>query len=345
MSRDFALKRSPATRCERPESMAERGLILRDRLLMEALALSYVVVAALCHGWHYLFFPGLAALSHDVLTRPWGKWASQPGRLVVTPALGAAIGTVVTRTFPFGVLSILLVVTLCLLVLAALRSNIAPAIAAGVLPLFLGIKSWLYPVSVTLSLVVLVLLLLPWQRQCRRAYPEPVPVVNTDDVLETPPSGHAWVLPFFAFLTVTAMCATASGLRLILFPPLIVMAYEMFAHPTACPWAGKPLALPAACVLTSTAGWLAVSLFGCGGIAAGCAMAFGVLALRFLRLRMPPALALGLLPLVINSPSVKYPISVAIGAGALTLAFLLYQRWIAGHGRAGRDIPHKMRSV
>jgi hypothetical protein len=30
-------------------------------------------------------FPELAALSHDVLTRPQGKWASQPLRLILTP--------------------------------------------------------------------------------------------------------------------------------------------------------------------------------------------------------------------------------------------------------------------
>ena len=59
---------------------------------MEAVALIYIVVAAQCNGWHYLLFPGLAALSHDVLTRPWGRWASQPGRLIATPVLAAAVG-------------------------------------------------------------------------------------------------------------------------------------------------------------------------------------------------------------------------------------------------------------
>lgn len=115
----------------------------------------------------------------------------------MTPALGAAIGTAITRVLPFGVPAVLLVVTLCLLLLAALRSNIAPAIAAGALPLFLGITSWLYPVSVALSLLVLVVVLLPWQRHCRHKYRHAgAPVADTDDILETPPSGNAWALPF-----------------------------------------------------------------------------------------------------------------------------------------------------
>ncbi|WP_235852782.1 hypothetical protein [Mycobacterium interjectum] len=250
----------------------------------------------------------------------------------MTPVLGAAIGTLITAMFPYGVLSMLLVVALCVLLVVVLRSNIAPAIAAGVLPLFLGIKTWMYPASIAVSLVVLVVILLPWRRRFRPTHHD------LDDALEARPGGSSWVLPFFVFVTAMALCAATSGLRLILFPPLIVIAYEMFAHPTVCPWAGKPVALPAACFLTATAGWAAVSVLGSGGIAAACAMASGVIVLRLLRLHMPPALAVGLLPLVIHSPDVTYPVSVAIGTGALTLATQLYQRWVIRQGRAGRNM-------
>jgi hypothetical protein len=322
--------------------MANRGLVLRDRLLMEAVALLYIVAIALAaqfSGWYYLLFPELGAVSHDVLTRPWGKWASQPTRLILTPAVAAAIGTLVTREFPYRVPIILLIVTVCLLLLALLKSNIAPAISAGVLPLVLGIKSWLYPASIVLGLVALVGIFLPWRRRYRRKYAGTLEVstADLDDVLETPPSGKKWIVPFFLFLTVMGSCAAVSGLRFILCPPLIVMAYEMFAHPTSCPWAVKPLALPVACFLTSTGGWLAVDLFGIGGIAAGCGMAFGIVVLRLLKIHMPPALAVGLLPLIIDSPDIKYPVSVSIGTGALTLGFLLYRRWFIDRGRGGES--------
>ncbi len=324
--------------------MAERSLVLRDRLVMESVALLYILAiaaAAQISGWYYLLFPELGAISDDVLTRPWGKWASQPARLVITPALGAAIGTVVTRELPYSVLAILLVVSLCLLLIAVLKSNIAPAISAGTLPLVLGIKSWFYPASIVIGLVALVGIFLLWRRRYRRKYlrAHEVSTKDLDDVLETRPSGITWVPPFFLFLTVMTYCATASGLRFILFPPLIVIAYEMFVHPTSCPWAGKPLALPIACFLTSSAGLAAVSLFGSGGIAAVCGMVSGITVLRLLRVHMPPALAVGLLPLIIDCPSIKYPVSVTIGTGALTLAFLLYRWWTIGEGRAGESVP------
>lgn len=318
--------------------MADPDLLLRHRLPMEAVAVLYVAVAAQCDGRCYLFFPGLAALAYDVLTRPWGKWASQPARLVITPTLGAILGVGVTRQFPYHFVTVVLLATMCLLVVAVLKSSIAPTIAAGVLPLVLGVKSWLYPVSVALSLVVLVLLLLPWQRYCRQRYrwTAGAPVADIDDVLEARPVGKTWIVPFYVFLTVLAACAAASGLRLLLFPPLIVVAYAMFAHPGSCPWAGKPTTLLAACSLMSTAGWVGVGVFGKNGIAAAFSMVVGIVALRVLKFHMPPALAIGLLPLVIPALNVKYPMSVATGALALTLAFEFYRRWIIGHGPTRR---------
>lgn len=323
--------------------MTRRALVGRDRLLMEGIAVLYLMaIAETAHrsGWHYLLFPALAALSYDVLTRPWGKWASQPGRLVVTPTLGAAAGTLISREFAYHVVTIVLIVVLCLLLLTALKSTIAPTIAAGLLPLVLDIKSWLFPVAIMLGLASLAAILLPWQTHYRRKYQTAsgLSAADIDDLLETPPGGNGWLLPLLLFVTVMACCAVATGLRLILFPPLVVIAYEMFAHPTSCPWAKKPLTLPVACLLTSAGGWLAVSLFGTGAIAAGCGMLIGIIVLQLLKIHMPPALAIALLPLIIVSSGIKYPISVGIGTTALTFAFLLYRKWFVGQGRAGRNV-------
>lgn len=326
-----------------PTGLTERRLTTRDHLAMEATAVMYVVAVATTaqfSGSRWFLFPALAAISDDVLTRPWGKWASQPGRLVVTPTLGAAIGTLITKQFPYHVLSVLLIVTACLGLLAILRSNIGPAIAAGMLPLVLGITSWLYPVAVMIGLVGVVVLLVPWHRHYQRKYPDQVEVATSDidDRLEAPPVGNRWILPLYLFLATLACYGTVSGLRLLLVPPLVVIAYEMFANPDSCPWAQKPFTLPLACLLTATAGWLAVTAFGASGIAAGLSMATGIAVLRLLQIHMPPALAIGLLPLVISSAGIKYPICVAIGATALTFVFLLYRRWIATPGRATESI-------
>ncbi|MEZ0353378.1 hypothetical protein [Mycobacterium sp. pR1184] len=299
---------------------------------MEAAAVLYVVaIAAVAQhsGWHYLLFPALAALSADVLTRPWGKWASQPGRVIITPTIGAGIGTMFARQFGYGVVAVCVVTALCLILLFALKSNIAPTIAAGMLPLVLDITSGRYPILVMVGLSALIIVFLPWRWCYRNRYCAVLEDATDgiDDVLETPPVGYRWVVPFALFVVLMALCATAFGLRLLLIPPLVVIAYEMFSNPTSCPWARKPVAFPIACFLTSSVGCLAVSLLGIGGLAAGCSMTAGIMILRLLQIHMPPALAIGILPLIINSPGLKYPVAVTVGTVALTLSFLIYRRW------------------
>ena len=101
----------------------------------------------------------------------------------------------------------------------------------------------------------------------------------------------------------------------------------MFAHPMACPWNRKPSTLPIACFLTAVGGVLAVMHFGAGSpFAAVSSMAFGIAVLRLLDIHMPPALAVGLIPLIIESPAPEYALSVGFGTAALTLSFVLYRQ-------------------
>ena len=294
------------------------------------LYMSGVALCGLSTGNPYFLFPELAALSHDVLTRPWGRWARQPILLVVTPALTAVVGTIATRLLPYHVLTILGVVIVSIGIIWLLRSAIAPAISAGVLPLVLGAKSLLYPPSVLLVVVALALLSTSWRARFDRdrglADSQAVAWPDVDDVLESRPHGWAWLVALLAFVAVTGTIAQLTELRFILFPPLIVIAYEMFGHPDSCPWAVRPLWLPIACTVTAFGGFVAVEQIGTGPIAVGCTLVWGVLALRVFRIHMPPALAVGLIPFVMEEPTALYPVSVGGGTLLLTLSFLLFQR-------------------
>ena len=121
-------------------------------------------------------------------------------------------------------------------------------------------------------------------------------------------------------------CAQLSGLRFLLFPPLIVIAYEMFAHAKACPWAIRPWALPVVCSLTAAVGVTTLGLLHNKGIAAGCTMSFGLIFLWLGEIHMAPALAVGLIPLIMRDPDWKYPLSVLGGTISLALVFHFYQR-------------------
>ena len=204
-------------------NMKDRILTARDRTFAEILSLLYITliaIFALRPGFSYLLFPELAALSHDILTRPWGKWASQPWRLIATPTLTAIIGVArITRCLPYHVLTVLLIVCLSILVIFVLKSNIAPAISAGVLPLVLGTKSWLYPISIMLGLIALALASVLWRKLCiaKYDYRGISPNGDVDDVLESTPSGSQWFGPWLAFVAVVGVCARSLAFDLFYF--------------------------------------------------------------------------------------------------------------------------------
>jgi HPP family len=317
--------------CPSHQSLSVNPMTLGDSVLAEGLSLLYIAfiaAAAVFTGLFYVLFPELGALAHDVMRRPLGKWSSQPLRLIVTPVLTAVAGTLVTRQLPYHVLTILLLTVSSLLIIFLLHSAIAPAISAGVLPLVLHVTSWLYPLSILGGLVLLVALLLGWRKYLGvwRLHPTSGVQSDIDDVIESLPRANHWLIPLLLFVTVTGLAAQLTGLRFILFPPLIVMAYEMFGHPDTCPCTKRPLSLPIVCFLTALGGLLATTTLGVGPLAAGCSMGWSIIVLRLFDVHMPPALAVGLLPLVMDSPSMRYPLSVAVGTATLTGWFLLWRK-------------------
>jgi hypothetical protein len=312
-----------------PEQMPVRTLNHSDRVLAEAIVIAYVATIAaisLHSAIPYLFFPELGALAYDILMRPWGKWASQPILLFVTPTITAAIGTVVTRRAPFNGLSVIVIVALSVLVIAGLKSTIAPSMSAGVLPLVLGVKSWLYPLAILMTMATLSVISVIWRKYHATQIEKDDTAQDIDDVLESPPRGRFWILLLLIFSGVVAEIARVSGLRFILFPPIITIAYEMFGHPETCPWTKRPISLPLSCFLAALCGLLAFYATGIGVILTICGTVSGILLLRVFDLHMPPVMAVALLPEVMNSPNWRYPVAVFLGTIMLTLTFLWYRR-------------------
>ncbi len=307
--------------------MPAHVLVKRDRLIAEALVILYVAAvaeAALRSGIAYLLFPELGALAYDLLLRPWGKWASQPVRLIVTPTITAVIGTLVTQRLEFGPLSAVIIVALSIVTIAATRSLITPAMSAGLLPLVLGVKSWMYPVGMAATLIVLSGISIMWRKfHSARALEA---AADVEDVLESPPHGKYWAAVLLLFVVVVAEIAKVSGLRFMLFPPLVTIAYEMLGHTETCPWSKRPISLPLSCFLAAGAGLLAFHAGGPGVVLAFCSVVAGIVLLRVFDLHMPPVMAVGLLPAVMVAPGWKFPVAVLLGTVALTLVFLGCQR-------------------
>jgi hypothetical protein len=291
----------------------------------EALAMTYMgIIAFAAHatGVSLLLFPELAALSHDVLSRPRGRWASQPLLLIFTPTAAAIVGICVTRYAQYNAVAIALIMLLSLLVIRLFRSTIAPAISAGVLPMVLSERSWIYPAAIFVDLIGLVGILLLWQRfgvprEERSKHEQEHSAIV--DPLEVPPRDRFWLLTLLTFVLVLGVCAQVSGLRFLLFPPLLVMAYEIFGHSEVPRWMARPAFFPLVCLLTASVGTLACRGFQTSFIGVAVTMLVSIGILRAFKLHMPPALAVGVLPFVMVAPNLRYPVSVALGTAALTL--------------------------
>jgi hypothetical protein len=309
------------------------------RLAGELIAILYIAIIAeiaSATGVFYVLFPELGALSHDVLTRPRGRWGNAPLLVAITPVLTAVVGILVTRNLPYGYLSVLLTVGGAIAVILALRSPVAPAISAGLLPLVLGVKSWWYPPAIALGTVLLAMLSVVWRKYClTRAATVPAhsPAQREDrhdDPVEATSRSYSWLLVLMAFVAVAVFFVKLTGLRFLLFPPLVVIGFEMLGHTATCPWVSSPLRLPLACFVTAFGGFLLWKFLGVTPITAACSMAWGIAVLRACDLHVPPALAVGLLPLVMDKPTLAYPFAVGIGTTLLSLWFLAYQRILRG---------------
>jgi hypothetical protein len=308
------------------------------RFAAELITLIYIAVIAgiaSATGAFYVLFPELGALSHDVFTRPRGTWARSPVMLAITPFLTAVIGIVFTRALPYGFFSVMLTVGTAVALIMVLRSPIAPAISAGLLPLVLGVKSWWYPPGVLLGTVLLAALSILWKKlSVAQNWLEPLSAVDVvDETLEQNPATSYWLIALMMFVAMAVLVVKLTGLRYVLFPPLVVIGFEMFGHTAVCPWAKRPMFLPAACFLTAAGGLLFWNLLGVAPIAAGCSIACGMAVLRLFDLHVPPALAVALLPFVMEHPTIAYPISVGIGTTLMTLWFLLYQSFFRRYER------------
>ncbi|MFM0334355.1 HPP family protein [Paraburkholderia strydomiana] len=290
--------------------------------------LAAVAKAALVTGAFYVLFPELAALSYDVFTRPSGAWARSPVMLATTPALTAAMGTAVTQVMTYGLWSVAITIAGAILIIGLLRSPIMPSISAAFLPLVFGITSWWYPLSIAAVMTLLALVSTIYGRVLasdgHRHAPSPAAVVQADDI--GPAAGfRTWtpVLGFIACLLLAYALATVTGLRLVLFPPFVMIAFEIFIHGDFRPWAKRPLTLPPVCAITAGVGLAMVLAFGPGPLSVAISLAAGVLTLRALRLHFPPALAVSLLPQIMTHADWRFVLAVALGTSTLAGVFLL----------------------
>ncbi len=309
----------------------------------ELLALVFVGLSsqlALSSGIVYLLFPEMGALAYDTFKRPQGVWAKASASIFLATTLGALVGTLISRELPPGFVSFATCVVVSVGLLRLARSPMAPALSAAYLPVALHVQTWLYALSIAIVTGTLASLLVARRKLSgnKTAHSPVDGADDVDDALEKVPRRHAWVAAFGVFLTLAYATSQVTRLPLVLFPPLIVIAYEMFAHAEVCPWAHRPLTLPVACIAGASVGAVSVLWLGIGPMSTLASLTAAIVVMRTLRLHMPPVLGISLLPQVFPQPGWTFILAIAIGTIVLSAFFLAVRPLLtaAGIGNASR---------
>ncbi len=287
---------------------------LRWVLVLAVVAPMLALAAAL--GTDAIIFPEGAAVAMGVWVLGIPGWSVSRWRVALLPPLCALIGVLLVRSgWPFWAAA-LAGAAVALLVLQACDSRLAPALSAAVLPIVFGVDAWTYPVAV-LVICAAVAAAMPWLAR-RAAVPQPRVAEGTGRYPWPIAASGAGVIALWILAGGELLALPAAALA----PPLFVSALEWLGQSAQCtPIRGvRRVTLLAAAALVGSA---ALALVPVAWVAGCLAVAATLALMRVTATDHPPALAIALIPLILE-PSARAPIdytlAIATGAGALYLA-------------------------
>lgn len=309
---------------------------MKQRLCADLLVLLLVAVmvgAAEGLGQSEIIFPEITAIAVGAFLAPKLAWRTSRPRILGCILLCAVLGVALVRWVPGPVWTRLtLAYGLAEGIYLLSGTTFAPMISAIALPVLLGTESWVYPAA-AFALTGLILLC-HWgmERLGLREKPVFTPVR---------PGAEDWRAAGLRLLLVGLAAWAALGLdcRFAVAPPLLV-AFTEFSRPTAA--ARKhPLRVTGTIALCALAGTLCrlgvhlalgLPLTLAAVLAALCMIAV----LRCLKVYVPPAGALCILPMLLPPERLAgYPGQVALGAALfLGLSLALFRAPRESH--AGR---------
>jgi len=101
----------------------------------------------------------------------------------------------------------------------------------------------------------------------------------------------------------------------------------MFQHTKTCPWARSLWKLPLTCTTTALIGMVCVNLVGAGVMSTMLSLVLAIVMLKNINLHVTPALAVALIPQIMESSEWSYPVAVGVGTSLLVVYFAGWQRF------------------
>jgi hypothetical protein len=267
-------------------------------------------------GTHEIIFPEGAALAMGIWVVGLPGWSVSRWRVAVLPALFAAAGVCLLRLGLSTTATAILVLTLGLLALQALGTRLAPALSAAVLPVVFDVRAWSYPAAV-LAISLVVAAGMTW----RHAILAPPPPEGVRRYAWRTIAGSWLVIALWILVAVEALGLSSVAIA----PPLFVSALEWLGRGSLR--ASDGVRRWAVLVGAGLAGSVAVAVVPVAWLGGALAVIATIALMRVLATPHPPALAIALIPQILDATSVAgFTLAIAAGAGALYLGMLAVEQ-------------------
>lgn len=287
-----------------------------ERYIFAVVMAFVMIVIAELSGEKEIIFPEICALTIGAWICEQQPWICNKRKMFILVSLSALFGILVTRYIS---LPLIFQVCICFaftgIVLTLTKTTLIPVISACILPVYLGSKSWVYPISVTI--MTLIIITTQWLLEKNRLKPKN----------EYIPCDFNWkdqIIKWSKLLLVFALIALIPFKNhqiYFLAPPLIVVFTE-FAN-IKSPLRKKSFQIIGLMTLAATVGcllrevlnlYLHIPLTFCATIAC-CILFFTFDKIKTL---FPPAGAILLIPMILKTKDLAlFPVEVLIGSAIL----------------------------
>lgn len=288
---------------------------MKKKLLPELMTIVIVVIMVLMSEIfkeREFIFPEITALAVGAWLAPKQVWKTNRIKLVILISLYAIFGVILVRYVNIDIyFEVILGFVVCLFGLYVSKTTFAPLISAMILPIIINSESWLYPIFATIMAIMVVLGQKFLEKyEYRHDYKYILVENNLKDTLYLN-------IQRIGALMIVAFIAFELSLPFLIAPPIIVAFVELSSnHPKLRSQVIKLLVLVFVMTFIGAYGRLLFSdIYKLPlTFSAMVSVIIMIIMMKGLKLYFPPAGALAILPLLIETDKlIIYPFVVTSG--------------------------------
>ncbi len=287
-----------------------------ERYIFAVIMAVVMILIAEISGEREIIFPEICALTIGAWISEQQPWMCNKRKMFFLVSIASLFGMLVTKYLP---IPLIFQTGLCFaftgFILTLTKTTLIPIISACILPVYLGTKSWVYPISVTIMAFIIIAAQWLMEKNHLKPKNEYIPCVFD---LKYQVIKWAKLLVVFGII---ALIPFKSHQIYFLAPPLIVTFAE-FANPKS-PMRNKPFHIIGLMTLASFTGCMlreVLNLYLHLPLSICATLACCVLFVTFDRVKtlFPPAGAILLIPMILKTQYLlSLPVEVCIGATVL----------------------------